>query len=216
MRNLKAELHDQELRQQEMRTRLVLCEKEIAKHGKTKQELQIEMQQVQSLVEELQDALDQDAIEEGRLDALKEQLSDAEEERITHEASYGEVVLAKDKVHETMRLAREQMASLDQEIEEAKAKLLKAEAKATKTQNDRSNALRDKNGAIEALSVCKEDKDRLARERDDQIIVVQDFTNEARQVSARVPVDEGQTEDSLNQKWTKLDKDLRAAEKRSV
>lgn len=214
MQNLKTELHEVELRHREMRARLISCDQEIVRHGKTKQELQIGMQQAQSLVEELQDALDQDAIEAGRLDALKEQLEEAEEEKGTHEASYGEAVIAKDKVHETMRITREQMANLDKEIDEAKAKLLKAESKATKTRDDRSNALRDKNNAIEAVNAGTQSKENLAQDCDAQIVVVQDFTTSAREISARVQVDEGQTEESLTQKWQKLEKDLKAAEKR--
>ncbi len=174
------------------------------------------MQQAESLVDELQDALDADTIEEGRLEALKEQLAEAQEDVVTQENSYGESVIAKDKNNESMRRTRDEMAAIDSEIEDSEAKVNKAENKATRCANQRSAALRDKNAALEAVTKEKSEREQYEGERDEQITVVDNFTNQATEHCARVPVDEGETGDSIELKYEKLQKDLADAEKRYV
>lgn len=172
------------------------------------------MQQADTLVDELQDALDADAIEEGRLDELKEQLAEAKEDKTTHEASYGEFVVAKDKNNDVVRTTREEMAEMDKKIEEAEAKVKKAESKATKCGNERLAALREKNTAIDAVEKEKRDREVYEKERQDQMAVVESFIHQASAICARVRVDEGETGESIERKYEKLQRDLAAAEKR--
>jgi len=212
--SLKSELNNLEQRQREKARILVQCEQAIGKHQQTLDNKQMDMQQAETLVEELRDALDRDAIEEGRLDQLKEQLKEAEEEKSTHEGTYEEAVIAKDKVNESTKATRAQMAQLDKEIKEAEAKVLKAEHKAAQRANERMAALRDKNAAIEAVDKAVIEKDTLKGERDRQAAIVEDFNTQAQEVCARVPIEQGQTEDSLNRLYNKIKKDLKNAEKR--
>lgn len=184
------------------------------KHKQDADHLQIEMQQAENVVDELQDNLEKDAVEEGRLEFLKDQLLEAKEEKITHESSYGESVVAKDKNNESLKNTREQIAKMDVNIEEAKAKVSKAESKASRCANQRSSALRDKTMALEAVEMLKREKAEHEEHREEQLQVVGNFTDQATAISPRVPVDKGETGDSLDRKLHKLDKDLREAEKR--
>lgn len=172
------------------------------------------MQQAENIVDELQDALDQDAVEEGRLDVLKDQLTEANDEKSTHEASYGESIIAKDKNNELLRVSREKMASKDVIIEDAKAKVLKAESRAAKCASQRSSALRDKNAALESVESEKLEREQYEREREEESQRVDEFSRKANDFCPRVPVDEGETGDSIDRKLEKLDKDLKDAEKR--
>ena len=176
----------------------------------------MEMQQAGQLTDELQDALDLDAVEEGRLDELKGQLSEARGEKRTHEASYEESVIAKDKNNELLSASREQMASKDIIIEDAKAKVFKAEGRVTKCANQRLSALRYKNSALEAVESTKLEREQYERERDEGSQYVEEFTRKANEFCPRVPVDEGETAESIDLKLEKLNKDLKDAEKRSV
>lgn len=183
---------------------------------KQKQEIghrRIEMQQADTLVDELQDALDADAIEEGRLDVHKQQLAEAQEDQATHEASYGEFVIARDKNNDSMRTTRDEMAEMDKEIEEAEAKVAKAESKATRCSDQRAAALREKNVAIEAVEKEKRDREMYEKERDNKVADVESFTNQANEHCARVRVDEGETPESIERKYEKLRKDLAKADK---
>lgn len=172
------------------------------------------MQQAENIVDELQDALDQDAVEEGRLDVLKDQLAEANEEKSTHEASYGESIIAKDKNNDLLRTSREKMAGKDVVIEDAKAKVLKAETRAAKCANQRSSALRDKNAAFDLVESEKLEREQYERERDEEAERVDEFTRKANDFCPRVPVDEGETGDSIDLKLDKLNRDLKDAEKR--
>ena len=214
LQSLRAELNQLERSAQEKQRYLTRCEQAIVKNKRDAQHLKIEMQQAENIVDELQDALDQDAVEEGRLDVLKDQLAEANEEKSTHEASYGESIIAKDKNNELLRTSRERMAGKDVGIEEAKAKLLKAEARATKAANQRSSTLRDKNAAFDSVESEKLEREQYERERDEEAERVDEFTRKANLFCPRVPVDEGETGKSIDLKLQKLSKDLEDAEKR--
>lgn len=199
---------------QEKQKHLTRCEQAIVKNKRDAQHLKIEMQQAENIVDGLQDALDQDAVEEGRLDFLKDQIIEASEEKSTHEASYEESIIAKDKNNALLRASRETMASKDVVIEDAKARVLKAESRATKCASQRSSALRDKNAAFELVESEKLEREQYERERDEESQRVDEFTGKANEFCSRVSVDEGETGDSIDLKLEKLNKDLKDAEKR--
>ena len=208
------ELNQLERISQEKEKHLLRCGQSVFRNKKDAQRLKLEMQQAENIVDELQDALDQDAVEEGRLDVLKAQFTEAKEEKSTHEASYEESVIAKDKNNELLRASREQMASKDVMIEEAKAKVLKAEGRANKCASQRASALRDKNAAFDAVESGKLEREQLEKERDEESRRVDEFTQQANELYPRVPVDEGETGDSIELKLEKLNKDLKDGERR--
>ena len=143
-------------------------------------------------------------------------MQEAQEEVQTYEASYGDSVITKDKNNDSLKAAREQMARLDKDIEEAELKVRKAESRATRCANERHAALHDKNTAIEAVAKENREKTQIETKRVQQVAIVDEFRGEAQQHCARVPVKEGETTDTLEKKYEKLKKDLEAANKRSV
>ena len=211
---LDAEISSLNKRQLEKRASLVQCEQAIGRHKKEKERKRLELQQAQNQVEELQDALDADAIEEGRLDTLKDQLAEAEEEKATHEGSYGEAVLAKDAIFESMSKTREKLAELDKELKESEAKALKAETKTNQRLSERRIALQEKNAAIEAVKGERKEKADRLEQRQKQAKTVKDFTFKANEIYPRLPIDDGENEASLTRKFEKLERDLRNAEKK--
>ena len=216
LQKLKTELNRLEQRQRDLRSHSTRCEQAIVRHRRDTGDLQIEMQQAESIVDELQDALDQDAIEEGRLDVLKDHLQEAKDEQNTHENSYGESINAKDKNNESLRNTRNQMAEMDLEIKEKEAMVIKAESKATNCANKRAAALREMNAAFESIESVKKDRAELETERKEKFDQVEDFIRQASDICSRVPVDEGETGESLERKMEKLGNDLRRAEQRYV
>ena len=170
------------------------------------------MQKAEDIVEKLQDALDRDAIEEGRLDALKENLAEAEEERATYEGQYEESVIASDNAKAALREKKEQMSAIDVRIDEAMAKVDKAKGRLAKIQEQRHKALQQKNAAIETVEKAKATFALTETERDEKLEVVKHFTEQAAQICARVPVDAGETGSSLDRKLLKLDADVKRFE----
>ena len=214
MQRTKAEEKEWEHRLREKQIQLKQCQEAVVKHGKVAGRLQIESQQAQSVVDELQDALDRDAVEEGRLDALKAQLQDAEGDKQTHESSYQESVVEKDKLFRALKATKSQMTDLDVAIEEAEARLSKAEHRAAQRANARETALHEKNAAFEAVEETEGTRRRTEEERDQKAATVETFIEEATKISARVAIEKGETCRSLEEKMRKMSADLAKAEKR--
>lgn len=172
------------------------------------------MQRLGSDVEDLQEKLDNDAVEEGKLDALKEGLEEAKEELSTHQASFSDSVIARDKAMETLKTIKERKDAIDVEAAEIKAKIHKAEIKKVKLSERREAALREKNRAFAAIEQSKHLREAAQVARDEIAETVTVFIREASKVCDRVPVDQGENCDSLDTKLKKLVHDLQSWEKR--
>lgn len=209
LERLKSELEKLEENLHDKEVALRGCRDAINSHSREAKTLRIAVQRMETSIEELQDALDHDAVEEGRLDALKEHLKEAQDEKSTHEGSYEESVLTLDRIKEAMRVSLADMSALDLQTAEAKAKIKKAETKALKASTVRANALQFKNAAIESVQALQEGKRRTLGWREEKLLQVADFTAQASAICPRVPVDPGETGQSLDRKLEKLHSDLK-------
>ncbi len=214
LQSLKAELNDIEQNRRDRQNHLTRCNQAKVAHNRQQKELVIVLQRAETIVGDLQDALDRDAIEESRLDALKDHLREAEEEKSTHEGSYEESINAIDKATDAMKISREQMSEMDAQIAEAEAKVLKAESKATKLENQRLAALQAKNKALQTIEDEHTRMQVKEREREEKSQTVRSFIEQANAICPRVPVDAGETGKSIDNKLKKLVTDLKKYEDR--
>ena len=212
LQRLKAELNDIEQNRREGQTHLTRCSQATEAHIRQQRGLVAAAQNAETIVEELQDALDRDAIEEGRLDALKVYLKEAEEEKTAHEGSYEESINAIDKATEAMRTSKEQMLELDAKIAEAEARVLKAETKATGVETQRLAALQAKNKALATVEEEQKRKRIKEQEREEKTETVKSFIEQANAICARVIVDPGESGESIDSKLKKLCADLKKYE----
>lgn len=213
LQQLRSELNDLERTVRERQIALKSCEQAITRHKRDSREHRVEVQRLEAEVEDLQDKRDNDAVEEGKLDALKEGLEEAKEELSTHQASFGDSVIALDKIRGTLKTIRERMDAIDDETAEIKAKIHKAEVKKVKLSERREAALREKNQAFAKIGELKHTRGAAQAERDDTEETVNIFIGEASKICPRVPVDQGENCDSLDAKLKKLTKDLQNWEK---
>ncbi|KAI4091810.1 MAG: hypothetical protein LQ344_003914 [Seirophora lacunosa] len=216
LQRLRNELNDLERTQRERQTNVKNCEQAIVRHKRETRELRIEVQKLEGAVADIQDRLDNGAVEEGRLDALKQGLEDAKEELSTHQASFGDSVIAKDKATEVLKTLRDRMSAIDVETANIKAKIQKAEVKSVKVSERRDAALRDKNSAYAAIKQQEDAYEVAEGVRNDQAHTVECFVEEASKICDRVRVDRGETTHTLEAKLDKLSTDLKAWEKRQV
>lgn len=212
LQRLRAELSTLENTLRERQTDLKNCEEAIMRHKRVSRELRVDVQRLEAEIEDLQDTLDKDAVEEGKLEALKEGLSEAKEELATHQASFGDSVIAVDKARDCLRTLREQMKTMDSEMAEVHAKIRKAEARRLKLSERREAALREKNSAFAEIEQIKNEQAVTQKARSDIAETVDIWSGEAGQVCPRVPVDRGETVHSLEKKIEKLQADLKRAE----
>ncbi|MCJ1246552.1 Structural maintenance of chromosomes protein 6 [Trapelia coarctata] len=190
------------------------CNEAIFRHNRRSRELKAAVENAEAVVDQLQDAIDRDSIEEGRLDELKKSLEETQREKALHEGSYEDSVLAKDKHKAEMNKFRVVMKEIDERLKEAESKVRKAEARLPKLVNQRQLALQDKNSTIQALQDVNEDKAQLERDRAEKVPVVAEWAEKAAKIGPRVDISPGETSDSLYQKAEKLTEDVKKFEKR--
>ena len=214
VQQLRTELHHLEEASREKQTLTVRCDQAIVRHKRATGSLRVEAQSIQSTLEEMQDALDGESIEEGRLDSLKDALREAQDENATHESSYEDSINAKDQVYEKVRATRDEMANMDKVIQEAETRLTRAETRQTQRAQQREQALREKNRAEDQVQEAKAERAQFAEERQELVGIIEDWTRQASEISSRVAVDPGETSESVQKKYDKLNSDLTRAEHR--
>lgn len=100
------------------------------------------------------------------------------------------------------------MNEIDSELADMEAKIKKTEARALKLSHKRQTSLLEKNSAFQKIDDAKLEKTRAESKRESQANRVNEFVEQARKVSERVPVDPGETPGSLDKKLDKLTNDL--------
>lgn len=165
-------------------------------------------------VDELQDELDSGFVEEGRLEILKSQLHEAQEDLLTQEGSFKEAQAAKTDLARSSSEIEASLADIEQRAASISQELLEAEKQRLKHEESRRGALHEKNKAYDTTQKLHAREKELKAQRDGQVEVVADFKTQAAAVCTRLPVDPHDTEQSINQKLEKMQKELQKAEKR--
>ncbi|KAI9752799.1 MAG: hypothetical protein M4579_005474 [Chaenotheca gracillima] len=181
---------------------------DITRHQRQGRDLQLEYERAEERAARMQDELEQDNAEDGRLEALRAGLQEAEEDVRVHRGSFEDSIAAKDRLNAIARSLRAQLQGIDGEIAEHEAKRKKAEAKQLKASNIRQSTLQEKNAAFQKVEDKKGDKERITQRRDAAAERVREFTEKASQVCERVPVGRAETVDSLEKKYERFSKDL--------
>lgn len=205
----KSELRDLERKLRDCQQQAVEASQALTRHERETKNLRLTMQRAEDVVGRLQDALEEDRIEEGRLEALKDHLKEAQEDLTTQQGSFEDCVISRDKANEVLRISREQIAAIDVRINEAATKVKKAEDRTLNCSKQRHTDLQEKNAAINAVKDAQDLLTRAERDREELVDIVTDHAAQAEQISARVVVPPGETADSLDAKLRKLDSDFK-------
>ena len=214
LKRLQSDLTELDRRFREAQNAVEESKKAIARHQRHSRELQSDIRHAESEADDLQDAIDLGAGQEGKLEALKKGLEETNEEKTMLEGSYEESVLAKDKFMAQMKEFLEKMTIIDTRLAEAELRLKKAEKRPAKIIEQRHLALQDKNSAIEALRVATEDLKDLQDGRTEKVEAVAAFIEGASKVGPRVSIPTGVTGKAIEKKLGKVIEDLNAYEKR--
>ena len=209
---LKSELRECENKLTEKQKSLEACTKSIARHKKEAETLNIAVQRADDEAERVQDELDKDVVEEGRLEVLKEGLAAAEKAKSLHESTYQECVNAKDNSLAKTKTFLDKLNEIDRRVEIAERKVREREAAVENADEERSGALVSKNQAFELLEKAAATRARLEAQKQRQNACVTDFIEQAGKVGPRVPVDRGETSTSIDKKLTKLEEEIKSSE----
>lgn len=208
LQDLKRELNELEQQRRAVRNNVEKCKQAIVRHGRQERDLQLETQRAEDEVERLQEDLDKDDAEDGRLEVLKAHLEQQQEVKRVNEGSYQDAVVALDGIKEKLKEGRAALASMDERIHELEAAAKKAESETLKMSRKRTTALGEKNAAMERIEDGKRDKQSLERQREELEERVKVYIDGASGICARVNIDAGETYKSLETKFEKLGTDL--------
>ena len=214
LNDLKSQRNDLDNQKREKQTALTQATQAIVKYQRRLRDLTLASQRAQETVEGLEDALEQDAVEEGRLDELKRLLNEAVEEARFYEDSYGDSVLELDKAKSDMGAADQELQDIKARVEEAKNKVAEQERNARRFESQTNEAAAAKNKAVEVVRRLERRKREAEDIRDDKAKLVEEFIGEASKISEREPVPAGETGDSLDKKLSRLTDDVARAERR--
>ncbi len=215
LNHLRQELSELQRSQRELQQAMGRCAQALKNHDNARKGLQIHLQQAEEDVERLQEELDRDHIEDGRLEAFKADLLDAEREVEQHGGSYGEAVMQIEKQAKIFQLHKQELDAAKERIAAHEAKIKKAEGKLRRIQQARQIALQEKNIAFDAIHEARLVKETAEQKRDRQAKLVADFTKQATVVCPRIPVNPGETPQSIEVKLDKLKKQLEAYSKKA-
>ena len=214
LERLKCELRDHDEQHRHLQRVLEDCTKALARHTKEARILKIAVQRADDEADRVQDAFDKDAVEEGRLEALKEGLAKAQAEKDTFESMYQECVITKDTHQAEMKILLDQSRKAADRVTTMEVEIRLLRKASEEAIEARSTVLVAQNEAFAKLEIAGTQQKELEHQRTQQAERVEQFQNQARQICSRVVVDPGETTTSLDKKLAKLQADIERYEQR--
>ncbi|KAK5790506.1 hypothetical protein VI817_007793 [Penicillium citrinum] len=206
--DLQRQLRELETAYESAKSRTQARKQALARHKAEAGELKIEMQRMEDHVESLREELERENPEDGRLDSLKEALKEAEEDKMIQDGSYGDSVRAMNKMVQDLKEIRREQAAKDQHVSDLVNRSKVASDEQKLVEHQRRDLIHRKNNAIGDIDKQRTERTRVKDKLDQAEARVLDYSEKASQISPRVAVDEGETLSSLDQKLTKLNRDL--------
>ncbi|CRG83271.1 hypothetical protein PISL3812_00622 [Talaromyces islandicus] len=190
------------------RAELERCKMAETRYRKEEDNLKIAVQRLDDEVDELTDALERDRVEDGRLEALKQSLEETQQEKQVSSNSLEESNTAMQAIMNRLKQLRRQVAEKDRNTNAQEEQVKIAENERLNVEQQRRAALANKNAALAQIEDFNQEKAQVERKKEEIVDRIQSYIEQASIVSPRVPVDEGETPDSLDRKLDKLYKDL--------
>lgn len=210
VQDLKRQLNDLKQEYQSARSYVQTCKQALTEHGRKESDLKVKMQRMEDESEALRDALEKEnAQEDGRLESLQAAQQEAEEDMELKKGSLAAAVEAMEFQLQRLREARKELSAETKKVDDLKDNVRVAESEQLIVSNKRQEILSEKNAAIARIEKQKEERDKIRAKRDELVERVLSYIEKASMVSARVPVDQGESAESLDQKLHKLQNDLK-------
>jgi chromosome segregation ATPase len=176
----------------ELQQVLQLTEQALVRWDRSNKELRRAKQQADDAVEAMQNEIENNRPQDGKIQELRSQLQSVLEDIDATQRSYQDGVDWKDRLNEQATAPNGLKAKADaalREYQTAKMQIEKAESRKAQLENDRVHALRSKNLALELIDEAKRRLLLAEEKRDEQKQNVELFVGHAGEVCDRVPVD---------------------------
>lgn len=190
-------------------SRTKACRQAIHDHSRREHDLKLEMQEKEDESERLREVFESGGNETQQVDVLQKLLEDAEEEMNLHRGSLNDCQAAKAEKIQELKLVRRRLAALDEKISQLQLDARVAESERSRVDSRRIDIIAEKNSAIAGITQQEQLVQSLQKKYETALEVLEEFTLKATMVSPqRVPVDEGETRTSLDNKLERLQRDL--------
>ncbi|KAF2211151.1 hypothetical protein CERZMDRAFT_44244 [Cercospora zeae-maydis SCOH1-5] len=185
----------------------------VEKHKRETNTLNIRHQEADDEVEKLQNEIDANIPQDGRLQELENQLREVTAELEGAKAAMEDAIGAKVNLDDTARELKDAVKQAQEALDKEQILVSRDEERLSKCKEDRTEALFRKNAATDDVNRYKEHLERTQQKVLDQQAVVDDWTSEARKTSERVGIEDGQTIESLGQQLSRLQEDIKKAQR---
>jgi chromosome segregation ATPase len=215
VRHLATEMRETEAEYRQSKQALDRADTALKQNRQRLGDLENDLRRAQAEIESIQYDLDAFEGADDRLQALRRDLEAKEEELDQFGNQYGAMNVTKQELEIEVNAAKQKLKDEQTSREDYQNRLNKANGK-IKSQNDiRRIALGKKNDAYERLDIEKHERRRAEEKRDQQRSQVEDFARQASEMAPeRVHIPEGETFQSIEQKYKKLKDQLAQREKR--
>ncbi|RMZ85324.1 hypothetical protein DV737_g709, partial [Chaetothyriales sp. CBS 132003] len=187
----------------------------LERHRKEATDMKVAVQQAEVRVEEIKDAIKDDGARMSTLEVLRDALSTAELDQETLGHIYMDAFKDVDDKKAALTEARAAENKIENRVKELQEKEATAKAAAQSADQKKTADIRTSN---ELENVMKEDQRLLAeleQKRDTKKQLINEWTLKAEEDSARVNIPAGETHQSLEAKYDRLDKRMREAQKKT-
>jgi DNA repair exonuclease SbcCD ATPase subunit len=217
LNNARRDLQEAENNLRTRETGLTRAKQAKVRYDRETTSIRQQRQRCEDEIERLQGELDADAANDtGALDELHAQYNEAEQNLQAANDTMMDSINALDKSGQENSLIKQQLDAATREVEEAQARLTKAQKRLEDKETQRVLALRKKNEALEMVESAQREKATLEESRTEQEGTVNAYLEEANKVCRRIIVDPGMTVDALDAKLEKLEKDHQRYQARHV
>lgn len=202
--------------EQQMRTLTANVEKakqEIVRFQRRQKELVTASQKAEDAIEALQNEIDSNRPQDGKLQELERILRELNEDVEGGEASLMDSYNARDKLNETAKDLKGRADAAKGELDRMAKQVEKAEQRVSDNGQARIQALREKNLALQFIEDAKREQTAAEQRRDHQQRNTEEFIELAGQVCQRITVDPGLTCDVIDERIVRLEADRNRAER---
>jgi chromosome segregation ATPase len=185
---------------------LKIADQALVRWERTNRDLRVEKQQADDSVEVVQNEIENNRPQDGKIQELRIQLQSMIDDVAATQRSYQDGVDWKDRLNALATGPDGLKAKADaalREYQTAKMQIEKAENKKTQLATDRERALREKNLALEYIDDARLDLLRAEEARDVQKASVETMVAAATRVCRRIPVEDGLTPAILDERLEK-------------
>ncbi|KFY25726.1 hypothetical protein V491_01613 [Pseudogymnoascus sp. VKM F-3775] len=214
LQHLRSELTELQSKTEALQRVMMGHEQAIQKHKQAKRNVERELQKAEEAVERMQAALDEDNVEDGRLEALRDDLTEAQAEVELHKGSYVQASVAREAQDGVARTRKVALDTIKSQIANHDVVIKKAEDKARRLRQARQVAIQAKNSAMQNVEDLRAEKLRAERQRNTKAETVEEFIAGATNICAqRVSLDPGQTLASTEKKYEDVRNAIRRHER---